>query len=286
MYSKSVERANPGCILFLVDQSYSMTDPFAGAPRSKVEAVATAINRFISELIITCEKGEDKPRHYFDVGVIGYTTNQKGEPIIGSLLQGPALAGRDLVSVVDLYDNPLDVEIRQKDDGTGGLVEVRFPIWYRVPPPETMLGTPMCAVLQHCYSVAAGWCAFHPASFPPVVIHLTDGESNDGDPEAAAASLRSLSTQDGNLLLFNCHLSSSLADGVLFPAAEQQLPDDYARLLFRMSSPLPDKLRGNAEAKSIPAAAGARGMAFNADGVKMLLLISVGTMIATPANLR
>src|SRR5437764_12995215 len=118
MYEKDVSRSTPGCIIFVVDQSHSMTDPFAGSPKSKGEAVATAINRFIGELVTICERGEDKPRHYFDVGLIGYTTDERARPVIGSLLQGP-LAGRDLVGIVDLFDNPLDTELRHNDDGAG-----------------------------------------------------------------------------------------------------------------------------------------------------------------------
>jgi hypothetical protein len=285
MYSKSVERAFPGCIIFLVDQSFSMTDGIAGATRPKIEAVATAINRFLGELITTCEKGEEKPRHYFDVGAIGYTTDKTGVPIINSLFSGP-LAGRDLVSIVELYDYPLDVETRHKDDGAGGLLEIKFPVWYRPPLPEQMAGTPMCGVLERCYTVAAEWVAAHPDSFPPVVIHLTDGESTDGNPEPVAEQLKSLATSDGSLLLFNCHLSSSTADPVLFPADEGGLADEYSRMLYRMSSELPDKLRQMAEVKNLPAGPGSRGMAFNADGTRMLLLISVGTTIAAPANLR
>jgi hypothetical protein len=285
MYEKYVERANPGCIIFLVDQSYSMTDGISGTSRPKCEVVTVAINRFISEMITICEKGEEKPRHYFDVAVVGYTTDKTNHPIIGPVLGG-ALAGRDLVSIVDLYDNPLEVETRQKDDGAGGLVEFKLPVWYRTPAAEHMAGTPMCGVLQHCRRIAADWCAAHPNSFPPVVIHLTDGESSDGDPEGAAEELRSLSTSDGNLLLFNCHLSDRDAESVLFPTSESQLPDDYGRMLFRMSSPLPEPQLRMAEVKNLKAARGARGMAFNADSTKMLLLIGVGTVVATPQMLR
>ncbi len=206
-------------------------------------------------------------------------------PIIGSLFGGP-LAGRDLVSIVDLYDNPLTVETRQKDDGAGGLVSIDFPIWYRTPPAESMAGTPMCGALDRCCQVAGGWCAAHPDSFPPVVINLTDGEATDGNPEPFADTLKGFSTRDGNLLLFNCHLSTSTAEPVLFPASEGQLPDEYGRMLFRMSSELPEKLRQMAEAKRLPAGPGARGMAFNADGTSLLQLISVGTVIAAPGNLR
>lgn len=285
MYDKNVDRAHPGCILFLIDQSFSMTDPFAGSPRSKCEAVATAINRFVGELITTCEKGEEEPRHYFDVGILGYTTDASGVPRIGSLLQG-ALRGRDLVSVIDLYRHPLDIEVRHKDDGMGGLLEVKFPIWYRNPPPEFMLGTPMCGALHYCHQVAEGWCGRHPESFPPVVIHLTDGESSDGPPEEPALKLQTLRTRDGNVLLFNCHLSDSTATPVLFPAHETLLPDEFSRLLFRMSSLLPERMMRLAGAKNLTAPAGARGMAFNADGTSMLKLISVGTVISSALNLR
>jgi hypothetical protein len=289
MYDKSVERAYPGCVVFLLDQSFSMTDPFAGSPRSKCEAVATAINRFLGELITTCEKGEDKPRHYFDVGVIGYTTDKAGRPIIGSMLQGP-LAGRDLVSVVELYDYPLDVEtrVRKEDDGAGGLIDVpfKFPVWYRVPGPDQMAGTPMCGALQRCQEITRDWCAQHPYSFPSIVIHLTDGEAGDGDPEPFALGLRANGTTDGNVLLFNCHLSGSTAEPVLFPTDEGQLHDEYGQLLFRMSSELPDRLQQMADVKNLAAPPGARGMAFNADATRMLMLISVGTTIASAQNLR
>ena len=48
-----------------------------------------------------------------------------------------------------------------------------------------------------------------------------------------------------------------------------------------MSSELPDKLRGVAEAKGVLCRTGARGMVFNADGAQMLLLIQMGTVGAS-----
>ncbi len=119
----------------------------------------------------------------------------------------------------------------------------------------------------------------HPGSHPPVVIHLTDGESNDGDPEAAAEALRALETDDGNLLLLNCHLSASPAPGVVLPTTEGELADEFSKLLFRMSSPLPAEMRMVAEVMGVNVRQGARGMVFNADGTQMLLLIKVGTVI-------
>src|SRR5204863_226097 len=127
-YQKSADRANPACIIFLLDQSYSMNDGIAGTPKPKIDVLASGINRFIADLISLCEKGEDKPRNWFDVGVIGYTTDRSDppNPIIGPVLQGAngSLTGRNLLSVSDLFDDPLAIEDRQKmvDDGAGGLV--------------------------------------------------------------------------------------------------------------------------------------------------------------------
>jgi len=290
-YLQSASRANPACIIFLLDQSYSMNNGIAGSQRPKIDALATGINRFISDLITLCEKGEEKPRNYFDVGVIGYTTDRSDppNPIVGPVLSGAngTLTGRDLVNVGELYDDPLAIEERQKmvDDGAGGLISTSFklPVWYRKPPDGQMSGTPMCAAFEFVRSVAATWCASHPASFPPVVIHLTDGEPTDGDPQAGADALQQLSTDDGALLLFNCHISESQANPVVFPNSEGILADELAKALFRMSSELPDKLRGIAESKGVLCATGARGMVFNADGAQMLLLIQMGTVGAQQA---
>src|SRR5438045_1989829 len=129
MYTKTVDRANPGCILFLVDQSHSMTDGLAGSGKPRSDAVASAINRFLGELVVTCERGEDKPRNYFDIGVIGYTTDAHGQPHISPLLE-KALVCKDLVSVEELFENPLDLELCQQASNSGAELDVFVPIWY------------------------------------------------------------------------------------------------------------------------------------------------------------
>lgn len=290
-YSEPASRSKPACVLFLIDQSHSMRDGIAGSPRSKSDAVSTAVNKLISELIQICEKGDDKPRHWFDIGMIGYTTDANGSPVVGSAFGG-GLAGRDLVGIPDLFDNPLDVEIRkrksQQDDGTGNLImveeDVNFPIWYKSPPEEQQYGTAMRTAFEYARPLLEQWIAEHPESFPPLVIHLTDGEPTDGDPKETAAIIRSLATANGNALVVNCHVSSSKADGVLFPTDSEQLPDLFSKDLYEMSSEMPDALRAAAEVKQVTAPMGCKMMAFNADSVNLLKLLSVGTA-AGPANI-
>ena len=58
----------------------------------------------------------------------------------------------------------------------------------------------------------------------------------------AAESIRKLGTDDGTALLINIHICSDESRRqVLFPMSEQELPEQrYARLLYRMSSTMPD----------------------------------------------
>jgi hypothetical protein len=275
-YQQEISRKNTGCVVFVLDQSGSMHDASGGSGPPKSQILMRAVNRFIRELTLECLKGEDKPRHFFDVGLIGYCTDEEGRPLVGPAFQG-ALAGRDLVSVVDLFDNPLRVEVKEVDDGDGGLLKKKSYVWYD---PAAQFGTPTMTALDYTKRVVAGWIAAHPKSFPPIVLHITDGDPTDGDPEPAAAALRDLSTDDGNVLLFNCHLSERTDPALLFPAFEFDIPGTDSMRLFRMSSLLPEKCLGNARAKGYQVEGGARGMIFNADSTHLIQLIQIGTRVA------
>ena len=274
-YEQQISRRTPGCVIFLLDQSGSMADGIAGTKRPKAEALASTINRFISDLITECLKGEPTPRHFFDVAVIGYRTDPEGRFIVGPAFQGP-LEDRDLVSVVDLFQHPLREVVKEVDDGEGGLITRRSYLWYEK---VAEGGTPMTAGLDRCSQIVAEWIRTNPDSFPPIVIHVTDGEPTDGDPELAAETLRSLATNDGTVLLFNCHLSDKAAHAVQFPQDESELPDDYSKMLFRMSSKLPEKCLGVARSKGFDVTPGARGMVFNGDGTALIQLVHIGTVV-------
>src|SRR5207302_1589657 len=115
----------------------------------------------------------------------------------------------------------------------------RFPVWFE---PKADGRTPMCAALKLAARYLEVFLARYPACYPPVVINITDGRATDGDPQPAAKALRRLASADGNVLLFNVHISSSPAAPIEYPAAADGLPDNFARLLFRLSSPLPPPL--------------------------------------------
>jgi len=279
-YSVQISRANPTCFLFLIDQSGSMADPISGGEgggaRRKADVVADAINRFLQELSIKCAKDEGV-RDYFQVGVIGYGTNVG--PAFGGLL-----GGRDVVPISEVATTPVRVEDRAKkvDDGAGGLVDqnVRFPVWFE---PTANGGTPMCQALVSAQSILSDWLNSHFSSYPPVVIHFTDGEATDGDPSVPAESIKTLMSADGNVLLFNCHISSKNLPAIKFPNNDEGLPDEYARLLFAMSSTLPTSMRQVAMEKGHHMTDGTRGFTFNADIEAVVQFLDIGTSIS---NLR
>src|SRR5262245_49190685 len=140
-YFAELSRTNPTCLVFLIDQSSSMAEPFGGQPdKPKAEGVADGINRLLQNLVLKCAKS-DGIRDYFHVGVLGY-----GARVLWSL--GGPMAGRKLVPISLVANNPLRVEERKRkvDDGAGGLVEqkFRFPVWFE---PLAAGRTPMCQAL-------------------------------------------------------------------------------------------------------------------------------------------
>lgn len=109
-YTAEISRSNPSCLMFLVDQSTSMIDPFGGQPdRRKSDGVADAINRLLANLIIKCTKAEGV-RDYFHIGVIGYGSR------VGRALGG-SLAERSLVPLSELADNPLHSRAANQKSG-------------------------------------------------------------------------------------------------------------------------------------------------------------------------
>jgi hypothetical protein len=275
-YTAEISRANPSCFLFLIDQSGSMSDPMGGTGKRKADAVADAINRILQSLIIKCARGEGV-RDFYDVGVIGYSTN--AGPGFGG-----ALAGRALVPISEVANSPARVDERTKkvDDGAGGLADqtVKFPVWFD---PVAQGGTAMCGALQQATKLLRDWVSNHPNSYPPIVINITDGESTDGDPLPSVQSLAGLSTSDGNVLVFNCHISSRDEAATVFPDGELGLPDEFAKLLFNMSSVLPSSLRDTARAEDYMVGEQAHGFAFNADLESLIRFLDIGTR---PSNLR
>jgi hypothetical protein len=273
-YTTQISRANPTCFVFLVDQSSSMLEPFAGQEdKHKSEGVADAINRLIQNLILKCAKSEGI-NDYFHVGVIGY-----GGRVESAL--GGGLAGQTLVPISAIANNPLRIEQRKRkvDDGAGGILEqeFKFPLWVE---PKAAGRTSMCEALRMAKQYVEEFLGRYPDCYPPLIINITDGMATDGDPFPVAREVQQLASSDGNVLLFNAHVSAKPSLAIEFPSADGGLPDNFAKLLFRMSSKLPPRLFEAARAEKFPVQSEARGFVFNAGLVSVIHFLDIGTRVA------
>ena len=278
-YKAEISRDNPSCFLFLVDQSKSMEDEVSIGEdtQSLAIGVADSINRWLQELSIKCAKSEGI-RDYYNVGVFGYGKD------VGPSFVGP-IAGREVIPISEIADNParLDETTNMVPDGAGGLVEqsIRKPVWFD---PIANGGTPMCNAAEEAKRVLESWIADHPDSFPPIVIHITDGEATDGNPTDPLNTLTSLSTSDGNVMLFNIHLSANPeAKPVSFSDSPDDLPDAYSKMLFETASPLTPSMRGLAREHGFETSEDSRCFVLNADLVILVQAIDIGTR---PSNIQ
>lgn len=285
-YSQEIGRQNKACFLFLLDQSGSMEEPLGNSDLRKCDQLAQAINGWLQNMVIRATS-DDGVRDWMDVGVYGYRTDLQGNMIIAPALLGD-LAGQRLVSIREIGARPAKVVSQTQyipSEDTMEMIPVpcEVPVWVD---PVHEGGTPMCNMLYQAHEILKEWIAGHPHSFPPIVVHISDGESQDGDPRGWADAIRQLQTSDGNVLLWNCHLSNTAADPITFPDSAGGLPDEFARTLFDISSVIPDPVYRRAAAEGFSLTPNARGMVFNADMVCLIQFLNMGTRAAPGLGLR
>ena len=252
--------SNPGCIVILVDQSWSMGEDYGTG--TKAEVAALAVNHILEELVLASLAGDDiKPRCH--VSVIGY--GERVECVVAGMIS-------------EVESSLLEVKKINKSipDGAGGLVEVEveMPIWLQ---PEANNGTPMHEAFERAAEIIQRWCDDNPDNYPPTVINITDGEANYPDLTTdAARKVMDLHTTDGNVLIFNIHIANNKHE-VIFPHSTPQLLGDNAEFLFNISSVLPEPLREEAKQHGLPAEPDARCFGYNAGEAAMIRILQFGS---------
>jgi len=257
MYEAEINRSNPALLLFLFDCSYSMSERYGSSSMSKGEYLAKICNESIDQVILSCEKG-DEIRAYFELGVLGY-----GE---GSEILLP------IQTVIDLANNPISM-IKESLDG----IDVEKPIWLK--DPTKRVNTDMIAGFQKAKSVLNDWTAMHQGSFPPILIHVSDGEWTSDNPVQTAQSIQTeVTTGDGGCIVMNIHISNEGGDALTFPA-EEPTGSQHQTALFQMSSELPDSFYQRALEMYSDIQVGARGYMFNAQPDDLTKFFDIGTRL-------
>lgn len=276
-YSEAINREHPGYLVILIDQSYSMSEAFGGVTGgSKAQACADAVNRILREIgLASVRDGVVIDR--CDMSVIGY--GKSGDVVSNAF--GGELSSQSVVSVGELVKKCLRIENRKVriPDGVGGYDEVEdeLPVWIEA---NAGGGTPMAEAFEKAYKLIEKWIQNHQASFPPIVINITDGIANDqSGVKHAVSKLTQLSTNDGSTLIFNAHISVREASQIEFPSSSHQLPngDTYAQFLYDISSVLPPMMRQNALDQEYKLHEGAKGFVYNAGIETMVHFLDIGT---------
>ena len=112
-YNTRVTSSNPCAIVLLLDHSGSMSETIQdnrGNEKEKANTVALCVNKFLEEIILTCQK-TDLIKDYFEILVISYgKMDEDLESVVGLAWEG-VLEGRSWVSVNDLRNSSLRKEI-------------------------------------------------------------------------------------------------------------------------------------------------------------------------------
>ncbi len=265
-FARQFDQSTPGLVLFLVDQSESMSRHVGSVAKSEV--AAEAINQTLEALVERCRRGPTIINKVH-VGVIGYGEATRYE-LVGSV-EALATSYKRVALRDHLIAGP---------GATTSAVPVEHKIWIE---PRAANSTPMAAALRLASQKLSQWTAQYPDGPPPVVLNVTDGAPDDLTPQADAPATRAaaerLRTLDGGtdkVLLFCVHVGSGSVP-TLFPASRELLAGPYQKLLFDISSVLPEELLATARQKGLPVAPGCRLLAINATPGDLLRILDFGS---------
>ncbi len=279
-YTAQITRNTPTAFIFLVDQSVSMkrTTNLYGEQISLAEAVARIVNKQIYDLILRCVKMDDI-RHYYDIAVIGY-----GHDVYSGW--NGTLAGRDFVSPEEIKNNPYKrITVREEVKTRKGtqIKEIEKVQWLEAKCDGRW--THVHQAFDRAKELLDKWMKEHHDKdcYPPTVINITDGQFNHATLEhiiQQANELKSMFTNDGNVLLWNIHITPDSLEQILLPVGKEELEGDkYSELLYDMSSLLPVRYNADIEAKMNINAGNVRhvAMSVNVDTSRLMQLMDIGT---------
>ena len=279
-YTAQITRNTPTAFIFLVDHSVSMQKKtiLFGEEMTMAEAASRIVNRQINELVLRCIKSNEV-RYYYDIAVIGYGT----EAYSG---WNGSLKGRDFVSPEELRDNPYKkITIREEKRTRKGTVEKEVEKVQWVEARHDGSWTHLHKAFGRAKMLLDQWMEQHKEKdcYPPTIINITDGEFNGASKDTVlqnANELKSMFTNDGNVILFNIHFTASKSsEEIICPIDKRELNgNSYAETLFEISSLLPLRYNADIEKYLNDNRQGRHvAMGVNVDATTLIKLMDIGT---------
>lgn len=270
--------------VLLVDQSGSMSEPFGGTStdgvvESKAAVVARMSNVLLNEIISRCRQGTSFG-HFFDISVIGYS----GRGVYSMLPSERWLMSPSELAATSIRFDKKYQPVRNPD-GKKVLQVSGTRIWFE---PHSEGRTPMLLAYERLGELLYRWKQneAHPESFPPTIIHITDGEPTDSHAEQlfkAREQIAALGTDDGEPVMFNIHISGNNDQSVIFPESEDEVPRE-GTLLYNLSSLMPAVYNADiADVRHHSDAASRcyRALGYNASVIDFIRIMNVGMTSTT-----
>ena len=259
MYDNKITSAEPTLMVFLIDQSASMSEPLAekeGVVYTIAKVAKIISDTFLYDAFRKCMRGNVfKP--YIDLAVIGY-----GVGIHSALPKIPL--EQFPFSVTKLADTYIAENPRNPDDNS--MIPKPKLEWLEERADSGV--TPMLAAFTKAREIIEKWLPDHQESFPPVIINISDGMPTDdhdfieilqqsaseysfhlGDLSQTplmiqSKAIRELGTNNGKCLVMNCHISPMKLMTLEYPSSSAQAEevDPFAKFMFEMSSVIPESL--------------------------------------------
>lgn len=272
-HSKQWSSANPGLLIFLIDQSGSMLLPFKDSNETRTVFATRVVNRVIDSIIQKNYNGDHAKDRCFIVA-IGYS-----------------VGATELCSgfLSDLDNTPKRMESVKKkiSDGAGGLVEIdkKMPIW--VDPIEKDGWTDMAAAFKIAKEIIEKWVDDKPESPAPVIINVSDGvpyynhkDTNECATETSrlAKEIMDIKTPDGNVLIFNAEIGGGNKEIILPNSIDEvRAGGEGAQFLYEISSIIPDGYHGAAIKNGLELKENSRGAVFAVGTEYLIKLIDFGS---------
>jgi len=226
-YRQQIWPSIPACYLFIIDQSSEMMNRVGGNGLPMAEQLAHSMNFWLNALITKTTTGAGVV-DFMEVAVISYHSDDHGMPVVRTALgAGLAQISTDrFLGISQIAKHPLRVtrktmQIYDPETSESLVVPVESTEW--VDPKSSGL-RPTRNAFMLAHAMLSEWTGGHRDSFPTIVIHITGGPSDDGDPSDWAAAVNRLGTDHGQVLLCHQLLSADpRQEQVLFPHEENQL---------------------------------------------------------------
>ncbi len=261
-YDRVLSQRYPGLLVILLDQSASMEQQIEGSKSTKASIATMHVNAIIQRMIDLA-------------GVDEYTGTYKNYAYLSVLRYND-----DVYPLLSPLDTPVDIPTLQENprgfasvtnvvhDEFGNVVRTlveKRTFWVA---PQSQGNTQMAYALERAKKIIETWLNSPPElisqalgsqmprqkSFPPVIINITGtryAEDRLEDLEDLVEEIRSLKTENGNVLICNCYLNFAKVQPCFFPTDIRDLEhlSDFKVVapMFLMSSVIPEVLCRRAE---------------------------------------